>query len=330
MSPRLANFTLLIASVLLALALAEGILRLVKPSQFVFDQRATQSFDSLLGERAFYIADPVLGYRLNPEKYKHWWKGTTNGAIYLSENEEMLTEDFFDVLIIGDSLTEDRTFSEAFTRGQTGSKKRIRFFFNGTPGYNTLQEAEILEKHIGFKPDLVILQFCFNDFWPSLTIVENSGKEKFQVQPIDAMVVGSPFLFKHSALYQFIYGVFNGHKLSRQDVEIVQKGFDRIKAFTAKEKIPLLVLVYPFLGNRPPNYPEMRQNLQRAIEARQLTAIDLHSEMDKCDYTKLRRAPDDNLHPNLLGHMIAARKVWDHLGSQLQLPYTYPEPGACR
>lgn len=84
--------------------------------------------------------------------------------------------------------------------------REVRIWSSGIPGYNTLQEAHYLEKHIGVEADLVVLGFCLNDFLPSMVVVAGDRFKKgdFAFSKIDPLGDVSPFLFEHSVLYRHI------------------------------------------------------------------------------------------------------------------------------
>lgn len=70
------------------------------------------------------------------------------------------------VLFIGDSFTQAIDASNDSTYfSLLGKQLSFEVFANGTGGHGTLQEAMQLEQVIGkIKPDVVVLQFCENDF----------------------------------------------------------------------------------------------------------------------------------------------------------------------
>jgi lysophospholipase L1-like esterase len=81
------------------------------------------------------------------------------------------------VLIIGDSFTfgkdvsQESTYYSLLQRSIGGS-----FFVYGGEGFNTLQEFFILDEFIDqIKPDIVILQFCWNDYLANLPELEQQS-----------------------------------------------------------------------------------------------------------------------------------------------------------
>lgn len=71
------------------------------------------------------------------------------------------------IFIIGDSFTDGYSVSDgnAYYDYLTKHDDNIEIFAYGSGGYGTLQEFMILDRYFDeIKPDLVLLQFCHNDF----------------------------------------------------------------------------------------------------------------------------------------------------------------------
>jgi len=70
------------------------------------------------------------------------------------------------VLFLGDSFTHAREVSNEKTYYQHVKQRlNVEVFAYGVEGYGTLQEYLVLDRHMDVvKPDLVVWQFCFNDF----------------------------------------------------------------------------------------------------------------------------------------------------------------------
>lgn len=70
------------------------------------------------------------------------------------------------ILFLGDSFTHAREVSNEKTYYQYVKQRlNAEIFAYGVEGYGTLQEYLMLDRHLDLiKPDLVVWQFCFNDF----------------------------------------------------------------------------------------------------------------------------------------------------------------------
>jgi len=70
------------------------------------------------------------------------------------------------VLVIGDSFTQaEQVSNEKTYYALLGKRLEVEIFAYGCGGYGTLQELQVLDRYIdNIKPDILIWQFCFNDF----------------------------------------------------------------------------------------------------------------------------------------------------------------------
>lgn len=83
------------------------------------------------------------------------------------------------VLLVGDSVTADQPFSGQLKAGLVRLNPKVKFNFltAAVPGWDTWQKSEYLRTRAeGLKPDLVILQFCIDDFDKGLDRVTNGFK----------------------------------------------------------------------------------------------------------------------------------------------------------
>ena len=122
----------------------------------------------ILKEQLYIISsNPRLIYELNP---KH--SQINSAQMRQAEVELARLEDDFVIAVVGDSHaysveSEDRENSfPARLEHHLGrvSGKNVRVLNFGVPGYNTLQELEVLRTRVlPLKVDLVILQYCSND-----------------------------------------------------------------------------------------------------------------------------------------------------------------------
>lgn len=122
-----------------------------------------------------FMPDDILGWRTNEniefqqqrkdasgQKYTEDYYTSTNGfRIYGNPN----TQDKIKILFIGDSYTHAQVSNDKTFYGLLKDTLHIEIFAYGSGGYGTLQEYMILDKYIDvIEPDIVILQFCYNDF----------------------------------------------------------------------------------------------------------------------------------------------------------------------
>lgn len=126
------------------------------------------------GGDGWLVADPLLGYRLNPAH-----PDVNALGVRHAELEVAKPRDLFRVLVLGDSVAW----------GQDGFVTRLRERMHelhagpaevinaAIPGYTTYQQRHLLERDLlPLEPDLVILQYCLNDNHQFLHRLNETGR----------------------------------------------------------------------------------------------------------------------------------------------------------
>jgi lysophospholipase L1-like esterase len=83
-------------------------------------------------------------------------------------------DDVFRVLVLGDSIADQRYWVETLEAelGELLPGRRVETWNAGVPGYDTCSELRVLEERgLAIQPDLVLVQFCLNDYLVTSTIV---------------------------------------------------------------------------------------------------------------------------------------------------------------
>jgi len=173
----LLNLSLACCSLLCALLLGEGFLRL-RFLAWPFEP-APRRQSHLTGR------DAALGWRLPREQ------GTNSLGL---RNRELAAKkpEVFRVLFLGDSLlwigdTSDgrlhtQVIEENLNRAMP-TPHRVEVINAGVPGYTTYQEAEFLKAYgLAMKPDLVVVCFVLNDVYPRY-LHRPSREEMFPFDP---------------------------------------------------------------------------------------------------------------------------------------------------
>jgi len=85
----------------------------------------------------------------------------------------------FKIFLVGDSFTENNCFASPGHHYYEFLKKKLpeaEIFVFGAGGYGTLQEYLIIDRYIDkIRPDLLVLQFCSNDFINNSYVLENKS-----------------------------------------------------------------------------------------------------------------------------------------------------------
>jgi len=121
------------------------------------------------------------------------------------------------VLFIGDSYTQAVEVGNGKTFYHLLEKKLpIQVYAYGASGFSTLQQFMFLEKYLDvIKPDLVVWQFCSNDFMDNYHELEMEAQYKIGVRrpylTLDnktTYITPLPTMIQWSKYSRFIYGIY--------------------------------------------------------------------------------------------------------------------------
>ncbi len=238
------------------------------------------------------------------------------------------------IAVLGDSIAfgywvaEDQSFPRQVER-MLGRRVQVLNF--GVPGYNFDQEIEALRARVlEYSPDLVVAAFCLNDlegifsYEYGLTLDRSARSSRLGGRLLEGLLQGSILaawieyrLAELESRRRFakarnpLGGPLYAEAVVEQKKALVA-GFRTLRQILAARGIPGLVAVFPTFGNRFSNYP-YRQLHAAVLEAAQdsgLLAVDL---LDCFAGYDLRDVRVDVVHPNPMGHRIAAHAIRDAL-----------------
>jgi len=240
------------------------------------------------------------------------------------------------VAVLGDSIAFGYWVAEeqAFPRQLEtllGGPGRVEVLDFGVPGYNLEQELETLRsKAFRFDPDAVIVAFCLNDlegvfsYEYGLT-VDRAARGRTPVGRIlEALLSRSVFfswveyrLAELEARRRFVRarnplaGPLYEQAVSEQKQALLS-GFGVLESLLRPRGIAGVVAVFPTFGGRFSAYPhrELHRVVHEAAEERGLVPVDLLDCYQAYDFRDLRV---DVVHPNPMGHRIAAHALRDAL-----------------
>ncbi|MDD4895120.1 MAG: SGNH/GDSL hydrolase family protein [Candidatus Omnitrophica bacterium] len=291
MIAKIAKFFLLLIAFLLGL---EIIFRIIFPS-------------SSIGQIYIPSNNPRLGYELRPNS-KIIFKGI---RVKLPPTQIAISSDglrdyrytvtkpqgTFRIVILGDSIgfgwgveLEDTFAKRLEARLNNNQKLKYEVINFSVPGYNTLQDIEILKtKALIYHPDLVIMTLIEDDFFKS---------RKFPRFP------AIRYLAKHSALYRFISErmVISEAKRQRESYALV-KGISvslaELKKLSVENKFDVAILT------AIKNVSFMEAAVRRCKEYN-FTVIDWSLA---CKNILSRKDP----HPDSEGHKLIAEQIYEYL-----------------
>jgi lysophospholipase L1-like esterase len=271
-------------ALLITLALAEGICRVMQPPRpsMRFQQDINELNAMQLHSATRIIRDdPELFWSLTPDTRLPSDAWPFRGVI---SNGQSLREDHpipdtkpsgaLRILFLGDSCTfgygvaSHEAFAqvaESLLRSATPDTP-IECINAGVPGYSLFQGRRYLESRgLDHAPDLVVLNFGWNDYaaWDN-----RSDDEHY----LAMRAAQPPVLLHRSRLAQRLWAARHAKRATGTDTRprVLPHEFasllNEVKAITDAADIELLILVWPMRGNADPaTPPTMRAELQREM-----------------------------------------------------------------
>jgi len=270
------------------------------------------------------------------------------------------------VLVLGDSISEHRTWVELLEQllNPPGTGP-VEVWNLGLSGYGTLEELEVLRrKALAWQPDLVLLQFCLNDYAFTPSLFSFRGQVWRLNMRTQGLGPGSLWLFRKSALYRYIvYGTLRPDKrpgIGEERGRQVDAALGEMRDLCQRQGVPFRIVVFPELlepGDPEARFTEPRRRVLAAARVQEIPLLDLTTAMgpgelpvlvmsrsseayadldallsrwgrDPAVAPSLRalpkrslnletthdpRRPPDTIHPNFLGHYLAAQATADWL-----------------
>lgn len=204
----------------------------------------------------------------------------------------------------------------------------------GVPGYNLEQEVEHLRQRVdALDPDLVVFGFCLNDLEGLLSFEYGLTQARREARSGPRRLLESWLSFSRFAAWieyrlterdaraQFararnpLGGTL--YEASGEDIDAhLDAGFRALSATTRPRGIEAAVAIFPVLGNQFANYPykDLHRRIRAAAERSGLIAIDMLPCFEPYAFRDVRV---DVVHPNPLGHRIAAHAAAEGLWERL-------------
>ena len=246
------------------------------------------------------------------------------------------------MLLIGDSIAfgsgvpYEMSFARLLEANLTkGSSTSVAVWNAGVPGYNTGQEAAMLEK-VGklIRPQLVIVEFCLNDYLepPRLTAggtLDATSSDQPSGFSLRSLLFRSRALvfvkekFKEIEQYRPewfpVWAHYIHYVQERPGWQRAKEALARIGATSKRLNAHLLVVIFPVeqqlrIGDRA-----AQNDLIRFTQAHDIETLDLYDSFRArwreglyVDYWPQVKIVD-KLHPNKRGHDLAARQISDRI-----------------
>jgi lysophospholipase L1-like esterase len=339
-SRRLATLGLLLGAVGLTLVVLEVVFRLVGVSV------GTVQINRGTVRRS---ANPRLAFELRPGAlvrsevdYRISSEGLRNPETPMAKPPGVRR-----IAVVGDSIAfgywvaEDQAFPRQLERMLGDSVQVLDF---AVPGYNLDQEIETLRaKAFDYSPDLVVVAFCLNDlegifsYEYGLVLDRSARSNSFAGRVLEGLLRRSVFaswveyrLAELEARRRFaqarnpLAGPLYAEAVGEQRKALVAR-FKTLQALLAARGLPGLVAVFPTFGTRFASYPyrDLHAAVVDTARASDLLAVDLLDCYAAYDFHDVRV---DVVHPNPMGHRVAAHAIRDALCANRLLCDAAPTP----
>ncbi len=243
-------------------------------------------------------------------------------------------EDDLRIAVLGDSVAFglgvdfNSTFGSLLEKYLLNSiDKSVEVINFGVPGYDSFADvAQLKIKALKYNPDIVILSFVMNDIEPSDIVFKSGESKKTCILPIFKLKVPCKVkdTIRDIKTVTFLYSKLkmagsyfsdDYYAVSWGDGELYQKNIvNPIKEFNEvcfKENIKCAVVIFPLLKFNATYYPWAAQEkkLIEELDSLRMPFLALGSTYQQYLPEQIGASSSDILHPNILGHRVAAEEI---------------------
>lgn len=280
------------------------------------------------------VNDPVLDWRYVPNSehrlgrviYKYNSSGFRD-VDHMVEKPPGVTR----IVVVGDSVTEGHgvqstsVFSHLLRSPLDDNFEVITI---AAGGLNTPQEIHLLEQEgLLYKPDLVVVNFVLNDcdFYTNFKgILRYTAEKDSRIGLLNVSINPElKRLLKSSALIYFVKermeelkgrlletettNYFSDIWAEEENRNKVVEGFRKLEALGEENDFDVLVIIWPLITDYSHyGFGFVHDWVKDQAENMGFWTIDLLSSFSNMPYRDLQVTAEDNIHPNALGHKIAA------------------------
>jgi lysophospholipase L1-like esterase len=339
------NLVLSMGSVLIMLALAEGISSLMIPAPITWRD-----------PQEIYNHDPLLGHALAPgqNSFTHSFPVVTNSYGFRDREYPLIPQaGTVRILCLGDSLTfgdgvavEDTYPKQLETMLNVMGKHQYEVINTGVPSYDTWQEVTFFKtKGVQFEPRIVVLGFYGNDIVPRPAVIKTSlsgegtlrrkGFGGFLPDGMVHLLKGSRFLL---LLKDRVGKLVDSTKPSSEHLhqqalldglpdEFVEQGWQEVEASLLQmvelqktREFRFLIVTFPMAEQLMREHPQAQYQarLKSIADKLDIPFIDLKPVFQRefRDFGSLFIEWDG--HPNPKAHRLAAEEIARVLGSMIK------------
>lgn len=273
-----------------------------------------------------YRPSSLLGYELIPNS-----SSDINSYGMMDRDYKLKKEkNTFRILLLGDSIARHEHASVLLegllnTEANLNAKYKFEIWNAGVGGYDIRKYAIYLRhKGLGYNPDMVVIYLCLNDFDLDTNIYYKSfGKTigyRFEGPQVSKSYGVSPFLIANSYLYRLLIldleNCLSGDKKIKNKESLTENGnyyLGLIKDICEKNKIPLFVVIFPYLKSLD-SYTQYQLQQYKSIcgtvKDLGVNYINLYESLPEGSLYELRQEKDDEIHPGSEGHALISKEIY--------------------
>jgi lysophospholipase L1-like esterase len=304
---------------------------------------------SSIGTGKWVIADPELGYRLNPEH-----DGINALSIRHAEVTVPKPPGLFRLVVLGDSIPWGKNtfgFVEDIAN-RIQSRGSIEVINAAVPGYTSFQELTFFEHYVlQVDPDVVVWTYCLNDNHKFLHRFDQAANMLFTDEAARSLEIRTWWDWIVSRSY--VLTDIRVGLLARQpgdtkqtvtfgwenrpDFNIAWKDYSwpfyeshlaEMVGLLRRRGIRLAIVVFPFepqillgrpMRDRRDEILAPQQHLERLCRKYDVPCLDLYPAFER-EYARGRTLYRDGIHPNQEGHTFTADEVLRFLDAERLLP----------
>lgn len=325
-----------LASLVLALAIAEAVERLVD---------SVPSIATIAKGRYRLAANPRLGYEPIPNM-----SAENSHASFMDYMEVSNSLGFRDyehaeksagvhrILVLGDSVTSGhfiKHYTDAFPALLEEKLKArgldVEVLNFGVNGYNTQQEVEILrDRGLAFDPDVVVVAYCLNDRVRSdgglLNMLLTIGKDERPTWTRLGKVVGQSQLARMLEYrYRSSQSITSEYKPLFKDT--VAESFQELHRLSEDNGFwPLVAILPDFRDLDSDSFKGDYSAVEKLADNASLASLQMLPLAQECKNSGAKRLYRDLYHPTVAGHQCMAEGLASRIAIQLGETAAPPSP----
>jgi hypothetical protein len=220
------------------------------------------------------------------------------------------------IVVVGDSIEAWRALSvpELYPRrleamlNRTAGSPSIQVVNLGVTGYSLHQKLAMLQhRGLAWNPRLAIVGYCLNDPIPAGELLAYFDGRR--APPL--LLRSVKFLNSRVRLLAHRYGADFYQEIHRPDKAswtALRTDLTTLGRLGTENGFEPVLLIFPLMGDTAADYPwrDIHERLSSVARAAGVTVVDLLEHYKAAGFARVRT---DNVHPNALGHQIAAREL---------------------